>query len=1294
MFKVPKANSSTHSPNNRKHKRKQKSEDYLHYIVILSLLIVIINKVAEAQYTPRNTSDVNVKLNNLQMNAVYMQVRCKKRNSQRVNAKRDQTQRAIILLLLILSNDIHPNPGPKPPAQHCSLCKQEISEEDSLKCDTCSKSYHVKCTSIKDNIDVLQNSSFQWICPNLVCKPNHREGIGLNDNSCKNHENTLVSPNRYQLLDKIENKEKHSPAVKSPMRKKSPKPVMKEVPNKRNENYDQKLMKDLPKISPKDYKGKDLCRSCCKEVKSTQQAISCDMCKMWIHRVCSDMNSRRYTQLKTQSHFQWICNKCRKDETLNCDRADVTKLDRKNQPDTKEKITSHKNEMLILNMNCRSLLNKSEEIEKILKELDPDIVCLTETWFDNSVPAQGYIPSGYKIIRKDRNEDFKQKYGKNKGGGIAILYKSHLKVEKKDYMTDKVEEILWVHVKTKQSFMLGTIYRPEYTDIMDETDGESKIEENIRKASEISDRLIITGDLNIDTSDKTSNLTKQLKNIYNSYNLTQLVEKTTRIDKSGRQTIIDHVWADEDKQLINQVGTFVGISDHLGTYIRLNMQKPKKEKKTIRHRSYRKYDPQAFRCSLQENLAHSNIQHHLENRDVNSSTEELIKIIKQTADEHAPMMEITVREDKNYIPWYSKDLCNMITQKNELISDYYYYGLSSFNTRIKEISNRIKHLKRKLKKNYISEKLAESKDNPKKCWNIINLVTNRSKTKDSVEPDNMCQNKANRYNKYFATIGEEIQKNLKINVEEDDFTGLDGFTFKPETEVSIDKLIDRIKKDVATGADEVGAKILKDAKEVISPILAKVINLGYQEATFPDCMKIATIKALHKKEDSDNISNYRPISILPTLSKVFERAATDQLVEHLEKNNLLSKHQHAYRKGHSTQTCLVEVINYLYKLFDHKKYAAVISLDLSKAFDSISHQLMLNKLARLNLSEPTLLWIKSYLSHRKQRTKFKSYISTEEPVTAGVPQGSIIGPLLFLCFTNDIPEVFTEKCKIVGYADDTQLLVEAADMKQLMKKIEDIIETAQKWYSMNSMKNNISKTEVLILNTKKVNLKDIVIKVKDGEKIIQIKPKSHIKILGVLIDDQLNWTKQVNNVKRNALNSIRNLHRVNHLLPTKLKVNLYNALVTPHLDYADVVWAGCGKSNSQKLQIAQNFAAKSITGNKKYDSASDSLRKLQFLNLHQRRTVHEAVYTHKSLLQLNPANTNADYLQHRPTSNTRSSTLGKLNLPKHRTSKFQNSPLFRTIKSWNSCPDHISTDNIKTHKSLHQKYLITETYKH
>ena len=265
-----------------------------------------------------------------------------------------------------------------------------------------------------------------------------------------------------------------------------------------------------------------------------------------------------------------------------------------------------------------------------------------------------------------------------------------------------------------------------------------------------------------------------------------------------------------------------------------------------------------------------------------------------------------------------------------------------------------------------------------------------------------------------------------------DFCGLKGFVFKPETNTSIKKLIEKIRKDVATGADEVGAKLIKDASEVLSPVLAQIINIGYETCTFPDCMKKATIKALHKKDDPDKISNYRPISILPTSSKVFERAATDQLVEH------------AYRKGHSTQTCLTLVTNYIYKLLDRKKYAAIASLDLSKAFDSISHALMLNKLAKLNLSEGTLKWIKSYLTNRKQKSKFRKFTSEEEPITSGVPQGSIIGPLLFLCFTNDISKEFEGKCKIVAYADDTQLLIEATSLEQLIKNTEEAITIAQK----------------------------------------------------------------------------------------------------------------------------------------------------------------------------------------------------------------------------------------------------------
>ena len=1264
---------------------KPQTTNTLHIILILTLLILTINRITKSLNLLK--SDLNETRSSISysiLNATFIQVGAKKK----VQVKRGQSSKEIILLLLLLSNDVHPNPGPiSSVSTHCQTCNEEIKLEDLLECETCKNHYHLTCLTSRSK-EALDRS-YEWICPSKNCKPNHKEVHNLN---------TQVSPNRFKPLENETalpdiNRTQPTPAHRnkecsgSKASNKSKKVIS-------NDTYDQKLMEELPQISPTEYQGIDLCRGCCKEVKWSQPAISCDKCDQWIHRKCSDMTPRLYKQLTKEVYFKWSCSKCRKDEVMNYEVADITKLSKHELPDEMKNIKTSKNELLILNMNCGSMLNKTEEIQHIINTLDPDVLCLTETWLDSSVPAQGYVPSGYKIIRKDRSDDFKQKYGRNKGGGIAVLFKDHIKIEKKDYLTDDVEEILWVQVKGKKSFMLGIVYRNEYTDLMKENeDGETKIEENVRKASEISDRFVITGDFNIDDSDTSFNLTRKLNNIYSSYNLIQLVKKPTRIDKkSGRPTVIDHVWTNPEKQLINHVNTFIGVSDHLGTYIKLNIKKPEAEETTIRHRSYQKYDPQTFTSNLRENLSQSNIRQHIHNRDVNSAMQELIKILQDTADEVAPMIETKIRDKKNYIPWFTSELRNMITQKNELLQDYYLYGLQSFLTRVKSISNRISHLKRKLKKNYITKKLTEYKDNPKKCWKVIDLITNRQKTHDTVEPEHITQEKANDYNHYFATVGEEIQKKLNLRTHLNNFDGILGFNFIPENEESIKKLIDKIRKDVATGCDDIGARLIKDASEVLSPLLAEIINIGYQTSVFPDCMKTASIKALHKKEDPDKITNYRPISILPTLSKIFERAATDQLVEHLEKNNLLSKHQHAYQRRHSTQTCLVEVINYLYRLIDQKKWTAIASLDLSKAFDSISHSLLLNKLAKLEMSEETLLWIKSYLSNRKQKTKFKNYTSEEMVVTSGVPQGSIIGPLLFLCFTNDIAAVFEGKCKIVSYADDTQLLIDASNLDELIKKIENIITLAQQWYTANSMKNNIGKTEVLIINNKNADLRNIRIKVKDEGKLITIKPQTYIKVLGILIDNQLNWTKQILHVKRKATNSIRNLHRINHLLPTKLKVNLYNSLVVPHFDYADVVWGGCTKTDSQRLQIAQNFAAKSITGNKKYDSASQSLSKLRFLNLQQRRMIHETVYTHKSLLQLNPHNTNTTYLQQRPTSNTRNSTIGKLNLPKHRTTKFQNSPLYRTIKSWNCCPNNLPQNNIKQHKTHLQKHLINTSY--
>ena len=188
---------------------------------------------------------------------------------------------------------------------------------------------------------------------------------------------------------------------------------------------------------------------------------------------------------------------------------------------------------------------------------------------------------------------------------------------------------------------------------------------------------------------------------------------------------------------------------------------------------------------------------------------------------------------------------------------------------------------------------------------------------------------------------------------------------------------------------------------------------------------------------------------------------------------------------------------------------AIVSLDLSKAFDSINHKLLLQKLENLNVNHDSIKYIKSYLENRNQITKFSNFISNEEKIKSGVPQGSILGPLLFLCFVNDLPQIFDKKCEFLSYADDTQLVFTAENIQSLKNKIEDVIDLAQKWYTKNGLKNNSDKSKVLVISNKKKKIPKFSIKIKINGQTQFIKPKNSIKVLGIHLDQQLNWTKQI-----------------------------------------------------------------------------------------------------------------------------------------------------------------------------------------
>ena len=1254
----------------------------IHLSFTIFIIIIILKFQSEKEKYKVNYSSSTIALN-YQLQTYYKstvyQILKKKENQ----LKTDRSSRKICLLLLILSNDVHPNPGPKlnpfkdnSPKQNpsCAICDGYIQNENLIKCSNCLKSYHKECSA---RADKEINKSYEWICPTENCPNNYEENFNSIANIQSQNNFEVLNTDYLSTLDGTVNTIHHNTEPDSN--------------NEPNENL--KLLNELTTIKFEEYQGKDLCRGCYLPVKFNQQAISCDNCDMWIHRKCSDMSKKSYEKHRFLNYFRWICNKCRKIEVENSDQFDPKLLAENEQPQPLTELKTDRNEILIINMNCRSSINKTEDINYIFNEVSPDIACHSETWFDDSVPRQAYIPPGYKVIRKDRSDIFKQTYGKASGGGIAIYYKEHLLVERNNHLTDENEEILWVQVKAKTSFMLGTIYRASYTNTLINIEGETKIEENIRKASEISDRIVVTGDFNVDMNNEIHRETITLNNIFDTYGLTQIINKPTRVDpRSKKPTLIDHIWTNLN-QLVRGKGTFLGVSDHLGTYVKLNITKNEPSQKFIKIRSYVNYNEELFNSNLSEALNKSNIDQLIEEKEINLATEELVKITQNTINKLAPIKIVRQKDKNKYIPWYTTELQNMIKEKNQSLSNYFFFGIEAFKKRAKDITNKIKYLKRKLKSNYFTEKINSFQDNPKKYWQIINELTQRSESKETTEPDKMNQEKANSFNNYFATVGEEIQKKLKKQFEINDFTGILGFEFNSETQSSIAKIIDNIRYDVATGHDGISAKIIKDGKPTLTPILTKLVNLSYEKNVFPDCMKIAAIKALHKKDDKNTFSNYRPISILPTLSKIFERSATKQLVEHLEKNNIIRPSQHAYRKGHSTITCLFEVVNYLYKLIDEKKIAAVVSLDLSKAFDSINHNLLLNKLSSMQLSENSLLWVKSYLSNRKQYTKFKDYISTEQPITAGVPQGSIIGPLLFICYINDLYPAFDSESKVYSYADDTQIIVNAKNTTQLIKRIDKTIETAQAWYSNNSMQNNIGKTEIMITKNKGSN-NAIKLKITEDGKRKLLKPKPFIKVLGVYLDENLDWNKHLRYVKKVSTNTIRNIHRVNHLLPVKTRINLYNSLIVPHFDYADIIFGGCNKQGSKYLQTAQNFAIRSITGTRKSVSPKESFKKLKFLDLESRRLVHEAVFAHKSLLNLNPEQISLDHVKQLSTSLTRNSNNGSFNLPVHRCSKYKKSPFFRTIVAWNTSPKDIPTENIKIFKKHFQRSLIDKKYTH
>jgi hypothetical protein len=493
------------------------------------------------------------------------------------------------------------------------------------------------------------------------------------------------------------------------------------------------------------------------------------------------------------------------------------------------------------------------------------------------------------------------------------------------------------------------------------------------------------------------------------------------------------------------------------------------------------------------------------------------------------------------------------------------------------------------------------------------------------------------------------------------------------------------------------SSILKSCSDVFSPIIATLANKSFNQGVFPSLHKSAQIRPLLKKQGLDNevTSNYRPISNLTTISKILEKLFLTRLRMHLSTSPNINLKQSAYRSHHSTETALQAILNEVYRNIDKKQVTLLVGLDLSAAFDTIEHSILLNRLEHtFGISGLILDWIKSYITDRYQFVKINENCSKQQKCSFGVPQGSVLGPILFTLYISPVSTVIENfGFHHHQYADDTQLFIsfKHSGLQKSIKSTQDVSNIVKRWFMENGLQLNPDKSEVILLGTRQrlatIDLPSVSIA---GSPINLV---NKIKSLGLTIDDALTFDQHVRNISKSSYSNIRALRQIRSALTQETARSVASAIVSTRLDYCNSLLYKTTAKNISKLQRIQNSLARVVTGHRKHEHIKPILKKLHWLPIKQRIVYKINCLTFKAKTINQPPYLAELLAPHKSTRTLRSSNQDKLLEPYTRTKISSRAFSVSGPSNWNSLPEIVQKScSVTQFRNQLKTFLFKKAY--